>query len=213
MLIDGPTSSRATVVLTHGAGSPMDTPFMKAIALGLAAAELRVVRFEFSYMAKRRVDGVRRGPGGMPKLPLRWTEILDEISPLPGPLLIGGKSMGGRSAAVFASEPNSIHQVDGVICLGYPFHPPGKPEKTRLEPLRAAVFPTLIVQGERDRFGTPDDVQNYKLRPPVSVHWIADGDHSLVPRKRSGYTETENLEHAVCAITGFVDPIVANFPS
>lgn len=209
MLIDGPSHARATIVLSHGAGAPMDTPYMAAIAEGLAAAELRVVRFEFSYMAKRREDGKRRGPDRMPKLLERWNEILHELGPQDGPILIGGKSMGGRSAATFAAISENQSRIDGVVCLGYPFHPPGKPEKTRLEPLHEAVKPTLIVQGERDPFGKPDDVAAYAITRPVRVVWIPDGDHSFVPRKRSGYTEEGNLRQAVRDVTAFVTAVAA----
>ena len=208
MLIDGPDSAPATIVLSHGAGAPMDTPYMTSTAEGLAASGLRVVRFEFTYMAKRREDGKRRGPDRMPALLAQWTEILDTLDPWQSPLFIGGKSMGGRSAATFAAESDHLNRLDGVICLGYPFHPPGKPEKTRLEPLHAATQPTLVVQGERDPFGKPEEVGAYEISDPVRIEWIPDGDHSFVPRKRSGYTEAENLDLAVRHITGFVDQIM-----
>lgn len=212
MLIDGPNAdARATIVLAHGAGAPMDTPYMTTIAEGLAGAGFRVVRFEFAYMAKRREDGKRRGPDRMPVLLARWTEVLDETGPSEVPVFIGGKSMGGRSAAMFAAEPDNQARIAGVLCLGYPFHPPGKPEKTRLEPLRAAVKPTLILQGERDPFGKPDEVADYRLKPPVQVNWIPDGDHSFVPRKRSGYTEQQTLGEAVNAMTAFVSGVLTGF--
>lgn len=210
MLIDGPKAhARATVVLAHGAGAPMDTPFMTTIAEGLAAAELRVVRFEFAYMAKRREDGRKRGPDRMPMLLERWRDVLDSLAPADTPVFIGGKSMGGRSAAMFAADPDNQDHITGVVCLGYPFHPPGKPDKTRLEPLRDAVKPTLILQGERDPFGKPDEIAGYRIEQPVRVAWIPDGDHSFVPRKRSGYTEDQTLDLAVTAVTGFVSDVLA----
>jgi predicted alpha/beta-hydrolase family hydrolase len=208
MLTDGPSRPRARFLFTHGAGAPMDTAFMDTIAEGLAAAEILVLRFEFPYMAKRRDDGKRRGPDRMPVLLETWRTTLDGLTSMAVPTLIGGKSMGGRAAATFAAEPANANLVDGVICLGYPFHPPGKPEKTRLEPLRDAQRPTLIVQGERDRFGTPEDVASYALTTPVEISWIPDGDHSFVPRKSSGRTEDQNIELAVRQITAFVDRLV-----
>lgn len=210
MLIDGPNNSGATIILAHGAGAPMDTPYMTTIAEGLAAAGLRVMRFEFAYMAKRRIDGKRRGPERMPTLLACWLEILDEIGESKTPLLIGGKSMGGRSAAMLAAKPEHQARINGVVCLGYPFHPPGKLEKTRLEPLHAAKCPTLILQGERDPFGKPDEIAGYDLSAPVTVSWIPDGDHSFVPRKRSGHSEAENLELAVRTITAFADKLAAS---
>ncbi len=205
MLTDGPLQPRARFLFTHGAGAPMDTAFMDAVAEGLAAAEILVLRFEFPYMAKRRDDGKRRGPDRMPVLLETWHMTLGGLPPTDVPTLIGGKSMGGRAAATFAADPDNASLVDGVICLGYPFHPPGKPEKTRLEPLRDAQRPTLIIQGERDRFGTPEDVASYALTAPIEISWIPDGDHSLVPRKSSGRTENQNIELAVRQITAFVD--------
>lgn len=205
MLIDGPARYSATVVLAHGAGTPMDTPFMTAIAEGIAAAGHRCVRFEFPYMAKRRDDGRKRGPDRMPVLLQSWADMLAAIGEVSGPLVIGGKSMGGRSAAVFAAQPENAAGLSGVVCLGYPFHPPGKPENTRLGPLRAATRPTLILQGERDPFGKPDEIASYDLKAPVTLEWVPDGDHSFVPRKRSGHTEDGNFSYAVRAVTAFVE--------
>lgn len=209
MLIDGPADARAMIVLAHGAGAPMDTPYMNMMATGLASAGLRVARFEFAYMAKRRIDGKRRGPERMPVLLTRWLEVLDEIGDSNTPLFIGGKSMGGRSAAMLAAQTEHQDRIRGIVCLGYPFHPPGKLEKTRLEPLRAAKRPTLIVQGERDPFGKPEEITGYDLTDPVTVSWIPDGDHSFIPRKRSGHTESDNLDLAVRTVTAFVDGLVA----
>lgn len=208
MLTDGPARPRARFLFAHGAGSPMDTAFMNAIAGGLAAADIQVLRFEFPYMARRRNDGKRRGPDRMPILLETWHMMLDGLAPMNVPTLIGGKSMGGRAAATFAAAPANAGLLNGVICLGYPFHPPGKPEKTRLEPLHDAQRPVLVVQGERDRFGTPEDVASYALTAPVEIRWIPDGDHSFVPRKSSGRTEDENIRLAVREVTAFVERIL-----
>lgn len=208
MLIDGPAAPRARYLFAHGAGAPMDTSFMDAIARGLSAAGIQVVRFEFPYMAKRRDDGKRGWPDRMPVLLETWRTVLAGLPPLDIPTLIGGKSMGGRAAATLAAEPDDTALIDGVICLGYPFHPPGKPEKTRLEPLQNAQRPTLIVQGERDRFGGPEEVKRYALEPPVEIVWIPDGDHSFVPRKSSGLSECENIEHAVRHVTAFIERMI-----
>jgi predicted alpha/beta-hydrolase family hydrolase len=205
MLIDGPANGWATIVLAHGAGAPMDTPFMTTVAQGLAAGGLRVVRFEFPYMAKRRIDGKRRGPDRMPALLECWSDILAGLAPAPGPVLIGGKSMGGRAAAMFAADPANEGRADAVACLGYPFHPPGKPERTRLEPLTNALTPVLVVQGERDTFGNRADIAGYALSATIELAWIEDGDHSFVPRKSSGQTETGNLVHAVEQVHAFAE--------
>ncbi|MEP4379999.1 MAG: alpha/beta family hydrolase [Alphaproteobacteria bacterium] len=208
MLIDGPDHPHARFLFAHGAGAPMDTAFMDAVARGLSANDIQVLRFEFPYMAKRRADGKRRGPDRMPVLLETWRTTIAGLPPRDVPTLIGGKSMGGRAAATFAAAPEGAGSIDGVICMGYPFHPPAKPEKTRLEPLRGARQPTLIVQGERDRFGNREDVGVYELKPPVEIVWISDGDHSFVPRKSSGRTEQENIEDAVRHVTAFIEHMI-----
>jgi predicted alpha/beta-hydrolase family hydrolase len=194
-----PKEPVAHVVLAHGAGAPMDTPYMNAISEGLAVKGFKVSRFEFPYMAKRRIDGKRGGPGS-PKVLLRtWQDVIAELSGSL-PLFIGGKSMGGRFASMVAAEPG----VSGVICLGYPFHPPGKPEKLRTEHLETMPVPTLILQGERDPFGRPEEVASYSLAKTIEVVWIPDGDHSFKPRKKSGHTQEKNLAQAVHEASEFI---------
>jgi predicted alpha/beta-hydrolase family hydrolase len=100
-------------------------------------------------------------------------------------LVIGGKSMGGRIASMVADEAG----VRGLVCLGYPFHPPGRPEKLRTKHLENLATPALIVQGTRDQFGTKEDVAGYSLSESIRVAWIEDGDHSYKPRASSGRTE------------------------
>ena len=195
----GPARAPATVVLAHGAGAPMDTPFMNTVAGGLAGRGLRVVRFEFPYMAARRSDGRRRGPDRPAVLHEAWHEVVARLAGAER-LVIGGKSMGGRIASEVADKAN----VTGVACLGYPFHPPGRPDKLRTAHLAEMTTPMLIVQGERDTFGTPEEVGAYTLSPAIRVVWIRDGDHSLKPRKSSGVTEAENLSAAVDAVADFV---------
>lgn len=199
-LVDGPAPGPDiwTVILAHGAGAPMDTPFMQAMAEGLAAGGLRVIRFEFPYMAQRRVDGKKRPPNPMPKLIERFQEAVDHAE-AGDRLILAGKSMGAR----VASHLTQAGRAAGAMCLGYPFHPPGKPEKTRLEPLQGDR-PVLIAQGTRDPFGKPDEVAAYGLPDHVQVAWIEDGDHSLKPRKASGRTEPQNWQAAVEAMLGFV---------
>jgi predicted alpha/beta-hydrolase family hydrolase len=106
-----------------------------------------------------------------------------------------------RAASMVADEAG----VAGLVCLGYPFHPVGKADKLRVEHLKSIKAPTLIVQGERDAFGTREDVAGYKLSKSVRVAWMPDGDHSFRPRKLSGRTEEQNWEMAVEEITAFVE--------
>jgi hypothetical protein len=194
-----PAPGVAIVVLTHGAGGPMDEPVLDAIARGLAGSGLRVARFEFPYMAARRADGRRRPPDRQPVLLDTWREVVAELGGV-GPLVIGGKSMGGRMASLVADELG----VRGLVCLGYPFHPPGKPAQLRTAHLAALRTPALIVQGTRDPFGGPDEVAGYALSPAIRVEWIADGDHGLTPRRASGRTRAQNLEAAIGLVAGFV---------
>ena len=183
------------LLLAHGAGAPMDSPFMNAIAESVAAAGIEVIRFEFEYMAKRREDGTRRGPDRAPKLIARFNEVLGLVGPA-AEVVIGGKSMGGRIASMIADEVGAA----GVVCLGYPFHPPGKPERLRTAHLETLKTPTLIVQGTRDRLGSEEEVAAYTLSPSIELAWMADGDHSFKPRKKSGRTAEQNLEAAADAV-------------
>jgi predicted alpha/beta-hydrolase family hydrolase len=198
-LFDGPTTADRTLVLAHGAGAPMDSPFMRIVAQGVAASGIRVARFEFPYMRRRRETGRRGAPDAPAVLLQSWR---DAIGKLEGPdrLIIGGKSMGGRIASLVADEA----AVRGLVCLGYPFHPPGDPAKTRTKHLQALRTPALIVQGERDSFGGREEVARYKLSRDIRIEWIGDGDHSFKPRKSSGRTEAENLCRAIELVVSFV---------
>lgn len=181
----------------------MDTPFLDSVAEGLAARGVRVLRFEFPYMARRRADGRRRGPDRMPVLLDAYRAALAAAGEAER-LVVGGKSMGGRVAATLAAAEGPALGIAGVVCLGYPFHPPKQPETLRLAPLRDAQTPVLVVQGERDPFGSREEVAGYSLPDRVRLAWIGDGDHSLAPRKRSGFTEAGNRTAAVEAVAGFL---------
>ena len=196
-LIDGPESA-PTLVLAHGAGAPMDHPWMERVAALLAEEGVRTARFEFPYMAARRTTGKRPGPNPARVLEAAWREVIDDLGA--EGLVIGGKSMGGRIASMVAEEAG----VAAVVCLGYPFHPPGKPERLRTAHLEAIETPVLILQGERDTFGRREEVAAYALPEAVRVHWLVDGDHGLKPRKASGRTEAENLAEAAREAARFV---------
>ncbi|EDP65689.1 hypothetical protein BAL199_02654 [alpha proteobacterium BAL199] len=199
LLIDGPSDAPTTLVLAHGAGAAMDSPFMAGIAQQIAGFGHRVVRFEFPYMAARRIDGRRRPPDRQPMLLDAWRAIVDGLGGSDR-LVIGGKSMGGRMASLLAAEVG----VRGLVCLGYPFHPPGKPERTRVEHLSGLTVPTLVVQGTRDPFGSPSDVAGYALSSAIEITWIDDGDHDLKPRKASGRTHADALDTAARAVDHFL---------
>ncbi len=198
MLWTGPASAECVVLLAHGAGAPMDSPFMESISEGLAAGGVRVGRFEFPYMQARR-EGSRRPPDREPVLRQAWLDAISEAGS-PDVMVIGGKSLGGRIASMIADEA----EVDGLICLGYPFHPPGQPAKKRTAHLESLRTPALILQGTRDPFGLPEEVLSYPLAPSIRIQWVEDGDHSFKPRKSSRRTLEQNLAGAVEAVLEFV---------
>lgn len=196
VLRDGPADARATIVLAHGAGAGMEHPFLQSVALGLAAHGFAVVRFEFPYQHAART-GPRHGPDPMPVL---QAAMRDAVARHGGArFLLAGKSMGGRVATMLADELGAR----GVVVFGYPFHPPRRPQQLRTAHLAGLRTPTLIVQGERDPFGTRDDVASYTLSPAIELCWLPDGDHSLAPRKTSGFTAEQHLAAAIDRAAAF----------
>ncbi len=201
-LVDGPGKARLTLALAHGAGAGMDSPFMVHFAERIAAAaEVRVARFEFPYMARRRAEGGHRPPDRQPVLLDAWRRVAAELGA--ANLVVGGKSMGGRMASLIADETGAR----GLVCLGYPFHAPGKADKPRTAHLASLAAPSLIVQGTRDPMGSKVTVASYQLSPAIRLHWLADGNHDLVPRKASGRTRDENWRDAVQAIAEFLQTL------
>ncbi|OAN14024.1 alpha/beta hydrolase [Photobacterium jeanii] len=216
-LIDGPEAdeAKATFLFAHGAGAGMDHEFMTAIAQGVAAHDIHVVRFDFPYMVKRREDGKKRPPDRQPKLLVDFQcHIVAHAS---DKLVIGGKSMGGRMASLMVSDiaddtpevASCRDQVKGVACLGFPFHPPGKPENFRGDHLATMQTPTLILQGERDTFGTRAEVEAWQYSEAVQTAFLPDGDHSFKPRKASGFTEQQNRDQVVKQLADFILAAVA----
>ena len=199
LLFDGPDDAAVTVVLAHGAGAPMDSPFMNGIASRLGGLGHRVARFEFPYMAARRHDPRRRPPDRQPVLLAAWRAV---VAALGGPdmVVVGGKSMGGRMASIMAAEDGAR----GLVCLGYPFHPPGDAASTRITHLADLRIPALVVQGTRDPFGTPKQIVGYGLPASMAFEWVSDGDHDLKPRKASGRSHADALDQAAAAIDNFV---------
>ncbi len=191
-----------TILLAHGAGAPMDSAAMNAAAKALAGAGIEVVRFEFAYMAARR-DGARKPPPKAERLMDEYRAAVEELA-VQGPLVIGGKSMGGRVASMVADELHAAGRVAGLVCLGYPFHPPGKPEQLRTAHLEGLKTPTLIAQGTRDIFGTREEVSSYRLSPSIELLWLEDGDHDLKPRKAvSGLSAADHMTTMARAVAAF----------
>ena len=193
-LITGSEDAGTTILLAHGAGAPMDSKSMNAAAAALADTGFRVARFEFGYMAARRTSDQRKPP---PKAETLQPEYRDAVAALgaKGKLVIGGKSMGGRVASMVADELHAAGKIAGLLCLGYPFHPPEKPAQLRTAHLENLQTPALIVQGTRDPFGTRPEVEGYTLSKAIRILWLEDGDHDLVPRKKlSGFSAADHLQ-------------------
>lgn len=206
-MINGPEDAAVTVILAHGAGAPMDSGSLTATAEGLVGAGLRVARFEFGYMASRRSASGRKPPPRAEKLNSEYIAAIDGLR-AKGPLIIGGKSMGGRVASMVADQLFAAGRIRGLLCMGYPFHPPDKPDQVRTKHLADMKTPTLIVQGTRDQFGTRADVSGYQLSAAIELLWLEDGDHDLKPRKRtSGLTAADHLKTMAEAVSAWAGRI------
>ena len=210
LLHSGPETARVRLILAHGAGGAMSSPFMETMAAMLAERQIAVTRFEFAYMAARRNGGKRRPPPRAELLCPEYRELVETVSaglPPGQKLFIGGKSMGGRVASMIAEELLGAGRISGLVCLGYPFHPPGKPEQLRTQHLADLATPCLIVQGDRDPFGSREEVERLSLSPQIRLHWASDGDHDLGPRGGKGFTRRGNLQAAADAIEAFATEI------
>lgn len=199
----------ALFVFAHGAGAGQRHPFMVAVARGLAGRGIDVVTFNFPYMEQKR-----KVPDKAPVLEAAFREavagvVADVVADVGadlqvGPdrrLFIGGKSMGGRMATHLAAQ--GLEGLRGVVALGYPLHPPGRPDQPRTAHLPSIAVPVLIVQGERDTFGTPSELKPVieTMRAPVTLHVVEGGDHSLAVR---GRTPDETRAPVLDAIAGWM---------
>lgn len=182
----------ATFVFAHGAGAGQNSEFMQLMAEGVCKQGINVVRFNFAYMQLAEELGKRRPPERADKLLTHFNAVLSDVDGCL-PIFIGGKSMGGRMASMLLQESNAR----GCICMGYPFHPPGKLEKLRTAHLETINKPVLILQGERDAFGTREEIGTYDLSAQVQLSYLNDGDHSFKPRKVSGNSLADNLNQAI----------------
>lgn len=208
-LFDGDDTAPVTILLAHGAGASMDSPSMTATAKAFAAAGFQVARFEFHYMAASRY-GHRKPPPRAETVNPEYVKAIADLRArgVTGKLIIGGKSMGGRVASMVADEMFSKGEIARLVCLGYPFHPPAKPEQLRTRHLIDLKTPTLIFQGTRDEFGTKDEVAGYGLSNAIEVVWLEDGDHDLKPRKSvSGFSTADHLQTVAATVKVWAEPL------
>ena len=173
---------RAVFVFAHGAGAGQHHPFMAGVSKALAARGIDVVTFDFPYKRLQKA-----APDRPPVLEQAFREAVDAARrwSKATKLFIGGKSMGGRIATHLASQ--GLESLSGVVCFGYPLHPPGKPQQLRVAHLPSITVPMLVIQGERDTFGTPEELRPHldAMKAAVRLHVIVRGDHSLAVRGKS----------------------------
>ncbi len=200
----------ATLLLAHGAGADQTSAFMVVFADALAARGLDVVTFNFPYTEKRR-----RVPDPQPRLEACYRAAIERasggVTGIPQqPLIIGGKSLGGRIASHVASTRASDDPLVGLVFLGYPLHPPGKPRQLRSAHLPAIDVPVLIVQGSRDAFGSPDEIRAAfaPLGDRATLFVVEGGDHSLKVARRSAEPQDRVYAAVQDEIAGWAHRIV-----
>jgi uncharacterized protein len=210
ILRTGNQSASTLIMLAAGAGAPVTSAWMERMAGLLAEAGLGVVRFDFSYMTARETEGSRRPPPKAEKLIAEYEAAVGSVLGGLGTgqqLVIGGKSMGGRVASLAAQGLFDARKIAGLVCFGYPFHPPDKPNSLRTAHLTTLTCPALIVQGERDPFGVRSEVQSYGLSPAIDVRWLVDGDHDFKARRGSGATLATNMQTAADLVRAFAEDL------
>ena len=187
------------MLLGHGAGGDSSAVSLVAVTEGLVAAGLVVTRFDQPY----RVAG-RRAPAPAAQLDEAAYDVVEALratAVLAGlPLVLGGKSSGARVACRIASSVSAV----GVVALGFPLRPPGRPERSRAEELALAGCPVLVCQGERDVFGPPRAVEQAMRGLAGAVHAVAGGDHSFVARRAEARTTVQNLAEVTEVVTAWV---------
>ncbi|MGM0433231.1 MAG: alpha/beta fold hydrolase [Pseudomonadota bacterium] len=196
------------LVLAHGSGAPADSAPMERLATALATAGFRVRRFEFPFMAQRRTTGRRRPPDRPSVLLRNWHEAIEEIRRREADadrLWIGGRSLGGRMASMLLTPEQCPASVAGALVFGYPFHPPRRPQQWRTDHFAQLARPLWIAQGERDPFGKRVELEErMPFAGPVHLKWVTDGDHELMPTRRSGLDPDRILATAAEQARAFV---------
>ncbi|KOO57416.1 alpha/beta hydrolase [Rheinheimera sp. KL1] len=194
----------ARLLLSHGAGAPVQSEFCQLLAEQLAKQHIEVWGFNFAYMQKT-LAGSRQLPA---KMPVLMAELLEQIQQMPTdlPLVIAGKSMGGRVATLLAASDLLPAVVRGVIAFGYPFHPPKK-DNWRTEHFIDLKRSVLVLQGERDPFGSSEELAG-KSWPSIDLKWLQSGDHDFVPLKKSGLTQQQLIRQAAVISRSFINECI-----
>lgn len=201
VLINTAAAAKARLLLAHGAGAGADSGFMHQLAQQLTEHNIEVWRFNFAYMQRFIDTGKRSLPAKMPLLQAEFSQQINN-SPADLPLFIGGKSMGGRVASMLSQHS----KVKAVCAFGYPFHAPKK-LNWRTEHFTTLASPLFIAQGERDSFGTKDELAAMQW-PNVAMHWLTDGDHDFKPRVKSGLTQQQLIAAAAQFCSRSIDEIL-----
>jgi predicted alpha/beta-hydrolase family hydrolase len=189
------------VLLAHGAGADMNAATLTTVADALGVAKIPSLRFNFPYKAAGR-----RAPDRPPVLEAALREAAAELASRakvpPERVVLGGRSMGGRIGSMVAADDGAL----GLVLLGYPLHPPGRPAQLRVEHFPRLRMPALFVSGTRDAFGSPEELhcETKKIKGPVSFHWVESGDHGFKPLKSSGLTVDAVLADVAATVVDFV---------
>ena len=206
-LLQRPTAAKALYVLAHGAGAGMTHPAMTAIANGLVARNIAVLRYQFLYMEKKTK---RPDPPKLAQATVR-AAVAEGGRLVPGlPLFAGGKSFGGRmTSGAQAAEP--LPGVEGLVFLGFPLHPAGKPGRERAEHLAAVQIPMLFLQGTRDALAELDHLKPAikSLGKRATLKLFDDADHSFHVPARTGRKDAEVLNDILDEFAGWIDTVIA----
>ena len=192
------------VLLAHGAGADKDAPALVVLAEALRDAGIPSLRFNFPYRAAGR-----KAPDRQPVLQACLRDAAADLARrtklAPERIIVGGRSMGGRTASMCVADADDPLPALGLLLLAYPLHPPGKPEQLRIEHLPAVTVPTLFISGTRDAFGTEAELQRAAKRVagPVQMHFLDTADHGYKPLKSSGLTVDDVLADVAATAVGW----------
>lgn len=207
LLRDTIDQPRARLLLLHGAGAPMDSEWMTTATQVFNTAGLEVVRWEFNYMHQRRIDGKKRPPTKAPQLLLELGETIQSLATWDSlPLIVAGKSMGGRMATMLAAEQPGL-PITQLVALGYPFHPTGKPERLRIEHFPRLHCPLHIVQGSNDTMGNKALVSKLPIPQTIKLTWVEGGNHDLRPK---GLKAAEVMSNLSATLAPVARQLIAN---